>query len=742
MVSGLTAGAARAERSFMRRIQVAEGIIRVLLSPEDCHPFNPVSFRDSSGEYLSQTGCVFTPRPVFRLSVDGVQGEVRQTANGEVISFDSGECRQVGSVWSAVLRFSFPGSPVLTGLGAHEDGIFDYSGKSELLYEHNMKIPIPFLLSSDGWGLLLEAGCAMKFRGEDSGFTFELDAVEEISYLVIRGTDCADVLRRLAFVIGKPAMLPKWAFGYIQSKERYQSAEELLSVVREFRHRGLGLDCIVQDWMTWNDGCWGDKTPDPARFPDIRALTDALHQMNVHFMVSVWPNTDKGRDCDEFAEAGFFLPSSRIYDAFSPEARNLYWQQCRRFWMDGGTDALWCDSCEPITDPDWCGDEKRAPETRFRLITEASALRMNPVTMNQYASFHLRGLREHWLRDIPSKRPVLLSRSGGTDSGALGAILWSGDISARWDILEKQVAEAVRVSCSGIPWWTLDIGGFFVDRKDPWFWRGDYPDGVRDPAYRELYIRWFQFGAMLPIFRSHGTDTPREPWAFGAEESPVYRCLREIIALRYRLLPYLYSTAARVCRDGLPMIRAMLAVFGNDPRLRGLSQQYMLGDALLVRPVTRSLRDGGDWTSVILPSSGWYDLFTGKYYEGGTEQLLETPLDRFPVLVRAGSILPLSAGACSAAELNSPADELVVFAGADGCLDLYDDAGDGMEYLQDKYLRVPFRWDDSACRLLAGKSDGSLPADFSVPVRLVRPDGSSEIRPFRYSGEPAVLEFR
>ena len=717
MVSGLTAGAARAERSFMRRIQVAEGIIRVLLSPEDCHPFNPVSFRDSSGEYLSQTGCVFTPRPVFRLSVDGVQGEVRQTANGEVISFDSGECRQVGSVWSAVFRFSFPGSPVLTGLGAHEDGIFDYSGKSELLYEHNMKIPIPFLLSSDGWGLLLEAGCAMKFRGEDSGFTFELDAVEEISYLVIRGTDCADVLRRLAFVIGKPAMLPKWAFGYIQSKERYQSAEELLSVVREFRHRGLGLDCIVQDWMTWNDGCWGDKTPDPARFPDIRALTDALHQMNVHFMVSVWPNTDKGRDCDEFAEAGFFLPSSRIYDAFSPEARNLYWQQCRRFWMDGGTDALWCDSCEPITDPDWCGDEKRAPETRFRLITEASALRMNPVTMNQYASFHLRGLREHWLRDIPSKRPVLLSRSGGTDSGALGAILWSGDISARWDILEKQVAEAVRVSCSGIPWWTLDIGGFFVDRKGPWFWRGDYPDGVRDPAYRELYI-------------------------FGAEESPEYRCLREIIALRYRLLPYLYSTAARVCRDGLPMIRAMLTVFGNDPWLRGLSQQYMLGDALLVRPVTRSLRDGGDRTSVILPPGGWYDLFTEKYYEGGTEQLLETPLDRFPVLVRAGSVLPLSAGACSAAELNSPADELVVFAGADGCLDLYDDAGDGMEYLQDEYLRVPFHWDDSACRLLAGKADGSLPADFSVPVRLVRPDGSSEIRPFRYSGEPAVLEFR
>ena len=348
-----------------------------------------------------------------------------------MISFAAGDRTLIGTVHSAVLRFSCPGTPVLTGLGAHEDGIFDYAREDELLYEHNMKIPIPFLLSSDGWGLLIEAGCAMKYHGEGNAFSFELDAVEAVSYVVIHGKDCADVLKKLAGIIGLPAMLPKWAFGYMQSKERYQSADELLSVAREFRRRGLGLDCIVQDWLTWQDGCWGDKTPDPSRFPDIRALTDALHQLNIHFMVSVWPNADRGRDCDDFTQAGLFLPSSRIYDAFSAEARALYWQQCRRFWIDGGTDALWCDSCEPITDPDWCGEEKRDPLTRFRLITEASALRMDPVNMNRYASCHLRGLREHWLQDVPDKRPVLLSRSGGTDAGALGAILWSGDISAR-----------------------------------------------------------------------------------------------------------------------------------------------------------------------------------------------------------------------------------------------------------------------------------------------------------------------
>ena len=725
----------------MQRTDISAGITEIRLDPEDCASFLPISFLDGGTEFLRQTGCSFSSRPVRRLTGSGEEAEVRQTANGEVVSFDAGEERFLRNTYAAVLRFSFPGSPVLTGLGAHEDGIFDYARESELLYEHNRKIPVPFLLSSDGWGLLIEAGCAMKYRGEGSSVTFELSAVRSVSYLVIRGSSCADVLKKLARLVGMPALLPKWAFGYIQSKERYHSAEELLSVAREFRRLGLGLDCIVLDWMSWQEGCWGDKTPDPARFPSVRALTEALHAMDVHLMVSVWPNTAKGRDCDEFAGAGFFLPSSRIYDAFSPEARDLYWHQCRRFWMSEGTDALWCDSCEPITDPDWSGSEKRDPETRFRLITEASELRMDPEEMNRYASLHLRGLREHWLQDLPEKRPLLLSRSGGADSGSQGAILWSGDIAASWDTLRKQVTEAVRVSCSGIPWWTLDIGAFFVDRKEPWFWRGEYPDGVRDPAYRELYIRWFQFGAMLPVFRSHGTDTPREPWAFGPEDSPEYVCLKEIISLRYRLLPYLYSEAARCCTDGLPMVRAMLTAFGGEPRLRSLADQYMLGDALLVKPVTRSLENGGSRTEAVLPEGRWYDLFSETCFSGGAPVTLETPLSRFPVLVRAGSILPVSSGACSTAALRSPADELLVFAGADGAFTLYDDAGDGMGYLHGAYMRIPLRWEDGARTLRIGKSEGALRPDADLRIRLIRPEGSGDILSLRYTGEPIQVSF-
>lgn len=718
------------------------GVTRIRLNPQDALAFEPIAFFGRDGEYLRQTGFDSVPRPVWRMESAGDEGAVKQTANGEVIVFDDGERRHVRDSRSATLRFACPDGHVLTGLGQHEAGVFDYAGGEERLYQHNMKIALPFLLSDAGWGLLIEAGCAMRFRGEPGGFVFELDAAEEVSYLVIRGENCADVLKKLAALVGKPALLPKWAFGYIQSKERYRTSDEVIAVAKEFRRRGLGLDCVVQDWFTWREGCWGDKTPDPERFPDIRALTDALHGLNAHFMVSVWPNAAKGRDCDEFLAAGQFLPGSRIYDAFSPVARDLYWKQCRRCWMDGGADALWCDSCEPIIDPDWCGEEKRDEDERMRLLTEASALRMDPERMNDYGAEHLRGLREHWLRDYPDKRPVFLARSGGIDSSAQGAILWSGDIAARWDVMEKQIAEGIKIACCGVSWWTLDIGGFFVNRGEQWFWKGDYPEGVNDPAYRELYARWFQFGAMLPVFRAHGTDTPREPWAFGAEDSPAYRCLRDVIDLRYRLLPYIYAAAAQSCREGLPMLRGMLIAFPEARALFSVHDQYMLGDALLVKPVTKPLEQGGDVTEIALPEGGWYDLFTLGYREGGGRIAVPTPLERFPAFVRAGSVLPVAEGARCAADLPLPARELWVFEGRDGALELYDDAGDGMAYLKGEYLLIPARYEDGPGTLTLEAARGQIPVDCELTLRYIRRDGTRDARTVRYRGERLRVALR
>ena len=721
---------------MMKRIELSEGVVRISFLADEEDGLQPVVFSASGTEFLRQTACRFSPRPVYRLN-DGAEGVgVRQTANGEVaVLAESGKSLKRMSR-SVHLAFAYPGEQVLTGLGQHEDGVFDYADEKELLYHHNMKIPIPFLLSSEGWGLLIEADCAMRFHGQSRGFTFELDAAEAFSYVVIHGADCADVLRKLSAFSGKPAMLPKWAFGYIQSRERYQTAEELIGTVREFRRRGLGLDCIVLDWMSWRDGCWGDKTPDPARFPDVKALTDALHGLSARLMVSVWPNVLKGQDHDEFAEAGMFLPGSKIYDAFSPAAREMYWRQCLRHWMRGGADALWCDSCEPVTDPDWCGADKRDDEERYRLLTEAASEIMDPSVMNAYAAEHLRGLREHWLKDIPDKRPLMLARSGGINSSALGAILWSGDVSATWRVLEKQVTEGIKMASSGITYWTLDIGAFFVGRQEPWFWRGDYPEGVNDPAYRELYVRWFQYGAMLPIFRSHGTDTPREPWAFGDEGSSEHGILKDTIRLRYRLLPYLYATAAQSCRDGLPMMRAMMTAFGSDVRLRAAHDSYMLGDALLVRPVVRPLREGGDRTTLTLPGgAGWYDLFSLRYAEGGQAIAVDTPLDRFPLFVRAGSMLPLARGATCVRDLPLPARELWVFCGADGAFELYDDEGDGHGHASGAYVSIPLAYTEDTRTLTIGRAKGNLKIRCDMRVRFVRPDGSQYVLNVPYQGK-------
>ena len=708
----------------MERKELGEGIVRIVLCPEDAPLASPVVFEGGGAEFLTLTAFESEPRPVFRLRKGAGASEVRQTANGEVVSFSEGEKDLLYVSRRVRLSFACREGQVLTGLGQHEDGLFDYSRETERLYQHNMKISIPFLLGSDGWGLLVEAGCAMTYEGHGGGFTFTLDAARTVSFVVIRGRGCAEVLQRLAGVTGRPALLPKWAYGYIQSRERYRSAQELTETAREFRRRSLGLDCIVLDWMSWKDGCWGDKTPDPERFPDVSALTEALHRMDVRLMVSIWPNISAGRDRDEMEAADAFLPASQVYDAFSPAARDLYWRQCMRFWMGGGTDALWCDSCEPMTDPDWCGPEKRSPDERMRLVMEASDVRMDPEVMNNYGAEHLRGLREHWLRDIPDRRPVFLARSGGIDSSALGAILWSGDVCARWDVLRSQVTEGIKAACSGLAWWTLDIGGFFVNRGEPWFWKGDYPGGVLDPGYRELYLRWFQFGCMLPVFRSHGTDTPREPWAFGTEDSLEYRALRRLIALRYRLLPYIYSSAAETCRTGLPMVRAMMTAFPDCPETLSLHDQYLFGDALLVKPVTRPLSEGGGCSEVVLPPCGWYNLFTLEFVSGGALSV-PTPADRFPVFIRAGSILPLASGACCAAQ--AAVRKLCVFCGADGAFTLYDDAGDGPA----DGSRLCLRYSEAAGELTLEAGGTPCP----LAVLFIFPDGTVRKTALAYEGK-------
>ena len=732
-------------------------------------------FEDENGPFLCLTKVEVREKQLYETTVDGAPVfETRQTANGEVAVITNLSRKPSGKTWQVKLSFACGADELLTGLGQHEYGVFDYQGQKEYLYQHNMIISLPFLLSDAGYGVLIEAECAMRFESEPGCFSFLLEAADEFGLAVFRGEDCADVVRQLYDYTGKTMLLPRWAYGYIQSKQHYHTAKELEEIAQRFRDEGIGLDCVVQDWLTWKSGLWGEKIPDPERYPDVPGLTGHLHGLKTKLLVSVWPNMSPGgENYREFEEAGLLLPNSNIYDAYSPEGRRLYGEQCERFWGRGGVDGWWCDSCEPFSEGDWDTEEKLPDEIRYQRVLAASACSIDETKTNSYALYHAQGVDENWRRNHPGKRTVNLSRSGFTGIGKYGVIVWSGDQCARWDVLKAQVAEGQKIAMSGISHWNLDIGAFFVKnymsvREDGskvkrWFWNGDYNDGVADPAYRELYIRWLQYGCFLPVCRSHGDDTPREPWQFGAPGSEEYETIKGLIRLRYHLIPYIYTAAAQTYFESVPMIRSLLMAFPGDKKAHREAGSYMFGDSFLVHPVTTPIAGGCGRTEVYLPAGcEWVELtgkpeevfqavfgserknshesavfgrkgeekpvsadfscegekkpvsgivrqetdqtqkqfnFGLKHFAGGQTIICETPLGAFPLFVRAGSVIPLAAGTVCTEEQCRTADVFLIFAGADGEGEIYGDEGDGYAYEKGAYCRRRLSWNDREGRL-------------------------------------------
>ena len=685
-------------------------------------------FEDELGVYLRLDGVSVQEKQLYETAVDGNPVfETRQTANGEVVSITNLTRKPSRTTFSVRLDFSCGEDELLTGLGQHEYGTYDYHGKKEYLYQHNMIISLPFLLSDAGYGVLIEAECAMRFESEKGSFSFILEAADEFGLVIFRGADALDVVRQLYAFTGKTKLLPRWAYGYMQSKQHYHTADELVEVTERFRREGIGLDCIIQDWLTWKSGLWGEKIPDPERYPDVTALTKKLHEDKTKLLVSIWPNmAPGGENYREFQEAGLLLPNSNIYNAYEEEARKLYARQCERFWGKGNVDGWWCDSCEPFSEGDWDTEEKLPDEIRYQRVLAASACSIDETRSNSYALYHAQGVDENWRENHPGKRTVNLSRSGFTGIQKYGAMVWSGDQCAKWSVLKAQIAEGQKIAMSGLSHWNLDIGAFFVKnymsvREDGnkvrrWFWNGDYNDGVKDPEYRELYIRWLQYGVFLPICRSHGDDTPREPWQFGEPGSMEYETIKSLIALRYHLLPYLYTAAAQTYFDGIPMIRSLLLSFPQDERAHRESESYMLGDAFLIHPVTKPLSEGGGRTQVYLPAGADWINLTGCLAElmdkpeerteklqlipGGQMVTVDTPAERFPVFVRAGSVIPLAANTQSTQDQCRTADVLLVFPGADGVGEVYGDEGDGYGYEEGAYVRERLIWKDSGNVLL------------------------------------------
>jgi alpha-D-xyloside xylohydrolase len=576
---------------------------------------------------------------------------------------------------------------------------------------------------------------------------------DEINYYFIKGDNADDVIHGYRTLTGKAPIVPKWALGFWQSRERYTSQQQLIDVVREYRKRQIPLDNIVLDWQYWEDPKWGSHEFDKKRFPDPEGMVKELHaNLHTNLMISVWPKFNKGTaHYDEMNKNGFLFTrniekqrkdwvgvgyESTFYDPFNPEAGKLFWQQIDSKLNRLGMDAWWLDATEP--------------DMHSNLSLEERKLNMSPTAIgpgakyfNAYSLVNSKSVYEGQRKSSPEKRVFILTRSAFAGQQRYGATTWSGDIVSRWSDLKDQIATGINFSLSGIPYWTMDIGGFAVEQR---YYNAT---GETLDEWRELNTRWFQFGTFCPIFRSHGQFPFREIYNIAPEGHPVYNTLVYYDKLRYRLLPYIYSLAGHAFLNDYTIMRGLVMDFPKDPAVNEIADQYMFGPSLLINPVTEFKSTS---RQVYLPkSAGWFDFYTGKYFAGGQSIKAEAPTERIPVYVKAGSIIPTGPEMQYTSE--KPADPLTIFvyAGADGSFTLYEDEGANYNYEQGKYSLIPFSYNNATKTVTVGKRRGEFDGmlkNRTMNFSLVWEDNpagmSTSTHPAKvinYTGEEVTISF-
>jgi alpha-D-xyloside xylohydrolase len=541
------------------------------------------------------------------------------------------------------------------------------------------------------------------------------EVAHALDYYFVAGQDLADVIAGYRELTGPAVMLPRWAYGFWQSRQRYTTQDELLGVLREYRRRHIPLDNMVLDWFYWREDQWGSHEFDPARFPDPRAMVDEVHRRNGHIMISVWPKfyptTANYRELDA---AGLLYPRqiamrtrdwvgpgylSTFYDPYSQRGRDIFWRQVREKLGVLGFDAWWMDATEPDMQSDISIAER--------------ILRMGPTALgpaaeffNTYVLMQSRAMFEGQRQVDTNRRVFILTRSTFGGLQRYGSASWSGDVAARWDDLREQISAGVNLSLSGLPNWTHDIGGFSVEDR----YAREEPEHLAE--WRELNLRWFQFGAFSPLFRSHGEYPYREIFNLAPDDSEVQNSLIWYDRLRYRLLPYIYTLAGDTYHHGGTIMRALVMDFSDDPNVRDLGTQYLFGPALLVAPVTAF---GARTWDVYLPAGArWHDFYTGRVYDGGQTVAADAPLARMPLFVRAGSIVPTGpAIEYTDQRLDGPIT-LFVYAGANGAFDLYEDDGETYAHQGGAFTWIPIRYDDASGTVTIGARQGGYPG---MPVR-------------------------
>lgn len=607
--------------------------------------------------------------------------------------------------------FNWADDEVLYGLGQHQEGIFNWRGHYVDLFQHNMRAVVPFLLSTKGYGILWDNYSYTKFTDTQFGSFLWSEVGDAVNYFFIYGPEADAVIANYRELTGRAPLFPKWAYGYIQSKERYKTQEEILNIVKEYRERKIPLDVIVQDWRYWDDGLWGQKSFSKERYPDPAAMMQTLHTLyNARLMISIWPkmSTDSPNYLEMAKNNGFLYPGDKspFYDAFNPESRALYWKQANEGLFSKGIDAWWCDATEPELDG-WDFNYDAYKKKMKPAIGSGSRY------LNAYSLVHSKGMYENQRLITGEKRVVNLTRSAFAGQQKYATITLSGDIVANWAVFENQIPAGLNFCMSGLPYWTTDIGGFFVQSAEVgslgrglWGRNGDFDGGIADDDYKELYMRWFQYGAFCPIFRSHGTDISREIWQFGEPDHWAYDALLKFDNLRYRLMPYIYSQAWKVTSEGYTLMRGLAMDFRHDPHVFEIDDQFMFGQAILVNPVTEPK---ATYRPVYLPmGSNWYSFWTGKKYSGGQTLPVPTAIDEIPLFIEAGSILLMGPFIQYATESADPL-EVRIYPGVDGHFVLYEDENDNYNYEKGKYTTIEFKWDDKNHQLIIEDRKGGFP---------------------------------
>ncbi|MFV0527890.1 MAG: TIM-barrel domain-containing protein [Lachnospiraceae bacterium] len=638
---------------------------------------------------------------------DGVK-EVLKAADMEF-------CRKL---YRTRLHVKWQEEEVLYGAGQQEEGILNLRGTTTYVHQANLKIAVPLLILSLGYGILTDTYAPMIINDTVFGSYLYTEADVEMDHYFISGGSLDGVVGGYRLLTGKASMLPKWAFGFLQSQERYESTDELCDIVQKHRARHISLDGIVLDWCSWEGELWGQKTFDPIRFPNPQRMMEQLHKEHTRLMISVWPNMSRSSsNYKEFEEKQCLLPASTLYDPLHEKGRRLYWKQAEEGLFCHGIDAWWCDSSEGFT-PEWNHIVKPEPNRMYQEFFETCSQHIPAQLVNAYSLFHAMTMYEGQRSCTQDKRVMNLTRSGYTGQQRYGTVLWSGDISASWKTLKKQIVAGLNLCVCGIPYWTVDIGAFFVKQGTQWFWNGEYERGYEDPAYAELFTRWFQFGCFLPLFRSHGTDFRRELWYFEAAGEGFYDALLLTNRLRYRFMPYLYSVAGKVWKQDATMMRMLAFDYAHDSKAILIGDQYLLGEQLMVCPVTDPMYYGEKGVGlscekkrkVYLPhGNGWYDFWTDIYYEGGQEIYTAAPLHQIPLFVKEGSILPMSIEMQYVDEIPDAPIIVKIYRGQDAEFELYEDAGDGYGYEQGQYAITKFSWSEQEACLEIGEPSGSFP---------------------------------